>query len=79
MNDPWTWTTVWELMVGTGGGMSGGGQRGKNWDNCNNRITIKMIKNKNVLKPTAVKNKQSLPPHYISCVICVINFQFDSI
>ena len=42
MNDPWTWTTVWELTVGMGGGMGGGGQRRKNWDNCN-RITIKMI------------------------------------
>ena len=29
MNDPWTWTTVWELIVGVGGEMDGGGQRGK--------------------------------------------------
>ena len=40
MNEAWTWTTVWELTVGAGKGMGGGGQRGKNWDNCN-RITIK--------------------------------------
>ena len=30
---------MWELTVGMGGGMGGGGQRRKNWDNCN-RITI---------------------------------------
>ena len=40
MNDPWTWTTVWGLTVGAGGGIRGGGQRWKNWDN-HNRITIK--------------------------------------
>ena len=40
MNEPWTWTTMWELTVGVGVGMGGGGQRGENWDNCN-RITIK--------------------------------------
>ena len=28
MNDPKTWTTVWELTVGAGGGMGRGGQRG---------------------------------------------------
>ena len=39
MNDPQTWTTVWELTVEAGGGMGRGGQRGKNWDNCN-RIAI---------------------------------------
>ena len=39
MNDPQTWTTVWELTVGVGGGMGRGGQRGKSWDNCN-KITI---------------------------------------
>ena len=37
MNDPQTWTTVWELTVEAGSGMGGGG---KNWDNYN-RITIK--------------------------------------
>ena len=35
MNDPWTWTTVWGWMVGALGGWDGGGQRGKNWGNCN--------------------------------------------
>ena len=35
MNDPWTWTMVWELTVGAGDGLGGGGQRGKIWDNCN--------------------------------------------
>ena len=45
MNDPWSWTTLWELTVRAGGGMGGGGQRGKNWDNCI-RITIKTLKNK---------------------------------
>ena len=29
MNDPWTWTTVWGLTVGVGGGMGRGEQRGK--------------------------------------------------
>ena len=32
MNDPWTWTTVWELTVGAGGGLGGGGQSKKNWE-----------------------------------------------
>ena len=36
MDDPQTWTT------GEEGGMGGGGQRGKNWENCNT-VTIKMI------------------------------------
>ena len=36
MNDPWTWTTVvWGGTVGARGGLGGGGQKGKNWDNCN--------------------------------------------
>ena len=39
MSDPWTWT------VGAGGGLGRGGQRGKNWDNCN-RIRMKYLKNK---------------------------------
>ena len=34
MKDPWTWTTVWALTVEVVGGLGGGGQRGKNWDNC---------------------------------------------
>ena len=42
MNDPQTWTTVWGLTVGVGGGMGKVGQRVKNWDNCNT-ITIKII------------------------------------
>ena len=29
MNDPGTWTTVWELTRGVVGGMRGGEQRGK--------------------------------------------------
>ena len=29
MNDPRTWTPVWGLTVGVGGGLGGGGQRGK--------------------------------------------------
>ena len=28
-NDPWRWTTVWELTVGAGGGIGRGGQRGE--------------------------------------------------
>ena len=42
MNDPWPWTTVWGLSVGDVGGLAGGEQRGKTWDNCN-RITIKYL------------------------------------
>ena len=42
MNDPQTWTTGWGLTLGIGGGMGRGGQRGKNWDDCNS-TTIKMI------------------------------------
>ena len=29
MNDPGTWTTVWGLTVGVGGGLGKGGQKGK--------------------------------------------------
>ena len=48
-NDPWTWTTVWELTVGAGGEM-GRGKKGENWDNCS-RVTIKtdLIKNFKIL------------------------------
>ena len=46
MNDPWTWTMVWGLTVGTRGRLDGRGQRGGNWDNYN-RITIK----KNMMEP----------------------------
>ena len=38
MNDPRTWTTVWELTVGVGDGVGGGQQKDENQDNCN-RIT----------------------------------------
>ena len=27
MNDPWTWTTVWGLIMEVEGGLGGGGQR----------------------------------------------------
>ena len=30
VNDPQTWTTVWELTVGVRGGVGRGGQRGEN-------------------------------------------------
>ena len=43
MNDPQTWTAVWGLTVGAGGGMGGGGQRGKIGDNCNKKNTFKII------------------------------------
>ena len=39
MNDPQTWTTVWGLTVVAGHGLDGGGQRGKNWDNWNRKIS----------------------------------------
>ena len=29
MNDPWTWTTAWELTVEAGVGLGGRGQRGE--------------------------------------------------
>ena len=34
MNDPGTWTMERGLTVGWRGGVGGGGQKGKNWDNC---------------------------------------------
>ena len=43
MNDPWTRTTVWGLTMGAGVGLGGGGQRGKNYKNCN-RTTNKIFK-----------------------------------
>ena len=46
MNDPWTWTTVWELTVGVGRCDGWRRAKGENWDNYN-RITIKMIKRHN--------------------------------
>ena len=41
MNFRMDFLTMWELTVGAGGGLGGGGQRGENWDNCN-RVTIKI-------------------------------------
>ena len=41
VNDPSTWTTVWESAVGAGGRVVG--SKGINWDNCH-RITIKNLK-----------------------------------
>ena len=39
-------TTVWGLAVGAGSGMGRGGQRRKNWDNCNIITTPDDFKNK---------------------------------
>ena len=39
MNDPWKWTTVWELTVGVGIGMDVGEERGKKSQDNHNRIT----------------------------------------
>ena len=56
MDDPGTWTTVWE-SVGARDGMSRGGQEGKNWDNC---LRIQL---KHHLKKTAQqKMKERLKP-----------------
>ena len=44
MNDPQTWTTVWELTVGAVGWDGQRRAKGKNWDNCN-KITIKTLYN----------------------------------
>ena len=38
-NDPWTWATG-----GAGGGLGGGDQRRKNWDNCSRTIKYLIIK-----------------------------------
>ena len=43
MNDPWTWTMVWGLIVGAEGGRDEGKQSGENWENCKR---INKIKNK---------------------------------
>ena len=49
MNDPWTWTTVWEQTVGAGWGFVGqvGWRRakGENWDNCKRINTDKNMNN----------------------------------
>ena len=47
VNDAWTQTTGWGLTRSRGG-LGEGGQRGKNWDNCN-RVTIKNLSN-NIIK-----------------------------
>ena len=39
----WTGTLVWGLPEGVGGGLGGGGQRGKKWDDYN-RISNKIFK-----------------------------------
>ena len=44
MNDSWTWTMVWSLTVGAGGGVGQKRAKGENCDNCN--IIIK-FKNEN--------------------------------
>ena len=46
IRDPWTWTTGWGQIVGAGSGLDGGGQRGKNWDNCNRINKILKINKK---------------------------------
>ena len=35
MNDSWTWTMERGLTVGERGKLGGGGQKEKNWVNCN--------------------------------------------
>ena len=44
---------------GPGEGMGGGGQRGKNWDNCN-RITIKNDLLKSIIVKNIIKNVNKL-------------------
>ena len=46
MNDPWTWTMVWEFTVGLGGLLGGGEQRKTIWYNYNS-INNKIFKLKN--------------------------------
>ena len=57
MNDPQTWTKVWGLTVGVGSGLGGGGQKGKNWDNCNS-IDNKIFKLTNKIKFKTMKMKK---------------------
>ena len=54
MNDPGTWTLVWGWTLGTGGRLDGGGQRRKNWDNCNRINKNKKIK---ILKRKGKKHR----------------------
>ena len=35
MHDPWVRITVWELTMGVGYKLEGGGQKGKNLEHCN--------------------------------------------
>ena len=50
MNDSWMWTIGWGLTLGVGsGGLGGGEQKGKNWDNYNRTIVKYLIKMKNPL------------------------------
>ena len=43
MSDPQTWTMVWGLTLGVVGGLGGGWQKGKNWDNYNRTTIIKNL------------------------------------
>ena len=64
MNDPWIQTTVWGLTVGVDGGMSRGGQRGKNWDNCNRITFFKNPKKKKKNPKTYLSNISTSFPMY---------------
>ena len=59
MNDSWIWTMVQELTGGAEGVLGEGGQREKNWDNCN-RTTIKnMLKKKKMRENLKRQQKKS--------------------
>ena len=89
VNDPQTWTPLWELTVGAagGGGMGKGGQRGKSWDNYN-RITIKndyKEKNQKIKINILCHEKQFLPHILFSLFIfrlkpvpyaCILHLDF---
>ena len=55
MNFRMDFLTMWELTVGAGGGLGGGGQRGENWDNCN-RVTIKNKKHMTKMNDLKISN-----------------------
>ena len=61
MNGPRTWTTVWGLTVGVGGGLGRREQRGGNCDNSN-RITIKKNLNVETEKIISFHGNASLGP-----------------
>ena len=63
MKDPWTGTTVWGLTVGPRGGMDGGGQRRKIWEN-HNRITIK--KKRKEIQMAKMKREKKKPTSVFS-------------